>query len=114
MRRGHPPFEEKWSNKKAARVAFLAGKGLTATAIARELADGTTIHAINGMLDYWGIRQEEDRSVLPVNIDLPAWDRTRLHAQAQKRGMGMGELAGRIIHIMNVEPVLYGNVLDDE
>lgn len=51
--RGGPMFVERWTNAKAAQIAFKTAQGRTSTVIAAELADGTMPETIRAMWKKW-------------------------------------------------------------
>lgn len=109
---GAPLFEEKWRNAKVAKVAYLIGQGWTAQAIADDLADGTTVNQITGMISHWGITAHSDRhTYVLVPVAMAAKHRSKLCAEARSRGMMMPDLAGKLLATVAADG-LFGAVLD--
>jgi hypothetical protein len=78
-------FAPKWTNAKAARVAYLATLGRSSVAIAEALGDGTDGGTIRCMLNTWGIAlpDGEIRSL----IQLTNRERYALKWRAEREGL---------------------------
>lgn len=111
-RMGAPLFSEHWSNRKVAKIAYLAGQGYSAPAIEVEIAERGTANLIAHMLNVWGIYTNNP---LPTYTKIPvpvaAKHRTMLAAEARSRDMEMPELCSRILSQIAVDR-LYAAVLE--
>ena len=66
--RGGALYPERWTNAKAALVAFRTGQGRTSTAIAAELADGTSPETIRHLWKIWGLPYNGQDATIQVPI----------------------------------------------
>lgn len=71
--RGGNLHVERWTNAKAALVAFRTGQGWTSVAIANELNDGTSAETIRHLWKIWKLPYD-GRKVL---FQIPMTDQTR-------------------------------------
>ena len=53
--RGGTLIKERWPDQKTAKAAFLTGQGLTSSAIAEALGDGTISATVRAMWKKWGL-----------------------------------------------------------
>lgn len=109
---GAPPFKESWTNVKAAKIAYLAGQGLSAPAIAIEIDEPDAEGIIARMLNYWGFTAHTPMpSYSKIPVPMAAKHRTMLAAEARARDMEMPELCRRILTQVAVDR-LYAAVLE--
>lgn len=111
-RLGAPPFKEHWTNIKAAKIAYLAGQGLSAPAIAIEINERDAEGIIARMLNYWGFTAHAPMpSYSRIPVPMAAKHRTMLAAEARNRDMEMPELCQRILTQV-AQDRLYNAVLE--
>lgn len=113
-RAGAPLYVDKWSNEKCVRIAALVTKGYSGTAIAAELADGTTPNQIASMVWKWKITPPSSDprfTYVDVPVPLAAKFRTDLAAEARRRGMELPELLQKVAETL-CRDGLFGAVLD--
>lgn len=112
---GAPLFSDTWPNLKVARIAAMVAKGYSGTAIAAELADGTTPNQISAMVWKWGISAKSATDTRFTYADVPtplaAKFRTQLAEEARRRGMELPELVARMAETI-CRDGLFGAVLD--
>lgn len=97
-RLGAPLFSERWSNRKAFWIGVYTGQGLTAQRICDRLNDGATPNMITAMTSFWGYQSKETgHTYAPVRIALSGIHRTRIDAEAERRGMEIAELCRAVM-----------------
>lgn len=93
-------FADTWPNLKVPRMASMVARGYSGTAIAAELADGTTPNQISPMVWKWGISAKSATDPRFTYADVPtplaAKFRTQLAEEARRRGMELPELVTRM------------------
>lgn len=111
-RLGAPLFSEHWSNRKVAKIAYLAGLGYSAPSIEIELRETGTANTIAHMLNEWGIYAN---APLPTYSKIPvpmaAKHRTMLAAEARSRDMELPGLCSAILTQIAVDR-LYNAILE--
>jgi hypothetical protein len=109
---GAPLFSEHWSNRKVAKIAYMAGQGYSAPSIEVALRETGTANTIAHMLNEWGIYAN---APLPTYARIPvpmaAKHRTLLATEARRRDMEMPELC-RMILTQVAQDELYAAVLE--
>lgn len=111
-RLGAPLFSERWDNRKAARIGYMAGQGYSAPAIEIELRETGTANTIAHMLNVWGIYTNGSmHTYARIPVPMAAKHRTMLAAEARARDMDMPELCQRILTQVAIDR-LYAAVLE--
>ena len=108
MTLGAPEFEPRWTNRKALRIGWLAGQGYTSTAIAAELADGTTAGTIRPQFHRAGISLKAPRLV-PVGMTVQ--ELRLLNQRAVEVGLAPADWLKRIA-VAAARDDLYGAIVD--
>ncbi len=111
--RGSKLFVERWSNAKAAHVAYLTGKGASSTEIANILNDGVHSATIRAMWRRWRLPMTPTggRHVATVPVPLMARERTLLTQRAKKLSIAPEEYLRRI-SVCALSDDLYAAVTD--
>ena len=114
-----------WGNKKRSsprhsntvrrvlRVAQAAWEGRSASEIADEIGVGTQ-YVYQLCSDYRIALSKKTRSEYSFRITLQLRTITRLERIAAQREEGIDDLVARMIDALSREPILLGNLLDDE
>lgn len=111
--RGHPPFEPRWSNKKAVRVGFLTGRGHQSTDIANHLNDGTTAGVIRRVWDWAGLQDfGKHRNAIYVPVRLTAYERKVLSRLAAARGLTLEEWMRNVTVNAGIPDDLYASIVE--
>lgn len=111
-RLGAPLFSERWSNAKAAKIAYLAGQGYSAPSIAIEIKEPEAANTIAHMLNEWGFYMNGImHTYTKIPVPMAAKHRTMLAAEARQRDTDMPELCTRILTQIAVDR-LYAAVLE--
>lgn len=76
---------ERWTNAKAAWIAFHLGQQLSSVDVAELMRDGTSAPTIRRMIKLWGLPMKGMRRGIVVSI--PRQSRVRLEKLASKRGI---------------------------
>lgn len=109
---GAPLFSEHWSNRKVAKIAYLAGRGYSAPSIEIELGERGTANTIAHMLNEWGIYANAPLPTYSrVPVPMAAKHRTLLADEARRRDQEMPELC-RMILTQVAQDQLYAAVLE--
>jgi hypothetical protein len=112
-KKGHPPFEPKWSNKKGVRVGFLAGRGHQSTDIATFLNDGTTPDTIRRVWNWAGLQDfGKHRNATYVPVRLSAYERRVLSQLAAKRGLSLEEWMRNVAINAGIPDDLYASIVE--
>ncbi|ATU91762.1 hypothetical protein [Phyllobacterium zundukense] len=111
--RGSKLLVERWTNAKAAHVAFLTGKGVPSTEIARILNDGVHPATIRAMWRRWRLPMAPTggRHPAAVPINLYADERGLLAKRAKKLDVTPEEYLRRIA-VCAISDDLYAAVTD--
>lgn len=95
---GAPLFAERWTNRKAFWIGVYTGQGLTAQRICDRLADGAQPNMITAMTSFWGYQSKEtDHTYAPVRIALSGIHRSKIDAEAERRGMDISDLCAKVM-----------------
>ena len=76
---------ERWTNAKAAWIAFHLGQHMSSVDVAELMRDGTSAQTIRRMIKLWGLPMKGMRRGIVVSI--PRQSRIRLETLASKRGI---------------------------
>jgi hypothetical protein len=111
--RGPQLIVERWTNAKAAHVAFLTGKGVPSTEIAKVLNDGVRAETIRAMWRRWRLPMSSTGGRHPstVPINLYAHERALLTKRAKQLGLAPEEYLRRIA-VCAISDDLYAAVTD--
>lgn len=111
--RGKHLLVERWTNAKSAHVAYLTGKGVPATEIAKMLNDGVHPATIRAMWRRWRLPMAPTggRHIATVPVSLVAHERHLLTQRAKKLKIAPEEYLRRIA-ICAVSDDLYAAVTD--
>ena len=97
-RLGAPLFRERWSNSRAFWIGVYTGQGLTAQRICDRLNDGSQPNMITAMTSFWGYQNKDmDHTYATVGVPLSGIHRTRIDAEAERRGMEISELCRAVM-----------------
>lgn len=97
-RLGAPLFKERWSNQRAFWIGVYTGQGLTAQRICDRLNDGAQPNMITAMTSFWGYQSKEtDHTYAPVRIALSGIHRTKIDAEAERRGMDISDICRAVM-----------------
>lgn len=109
---GAPLFSEHWSNRKVAKIAYMAGQGYSAPSIEVALGERGTANTIAHMLNEWGIYTNSPMPTYTrVGVPMAAKHRTQLATEARRRDQEMPELC-RMILTQVAQDELYAAVLE--
>ncbi|MGV8950096.1 MAG: hypothetical protein ACOH2M_03260 [Cypionkella sp.] len=109
---GAPLFRERWSNQRAFWIGVYTGQGLTAQRVCDRLNDGAQPNMITAMTSFWGYQSKEtDHTYAPVRIALSGIHRTKIDAEAERRGMDISEISRAVMETVAREE-LWKAVLD--
>lgn len=97
-----------WPNEKAALAGYLAGKGHSASEIAKLLGDGTREATTRRMLSSWGLPSLYGD---PIAIELKRPLRRKLGQQAAVQGLMPSEYL-RHICVCAIEDDMYNAIVD--
>jgi hypothetical protein len=111
--RGKQLLVERWTNAKAAHVAFLTGRGVPSTEIAEILNDGVHPATIRAMWRRWRLPMTPTggRHIATVPVPLMARERYLLTQRAKKLGLTSEEFLRRI-SVCAISDDLYAAVTD--
>lgn len=111
--RGEKLLVERWTNAKSAYVAYLTGKGVASTEIAKTLNDGVNPATIRAMWRRWRLPMTPTggRHVATVPVPLMAHERTLLTQRAKKLKIAPEEYLRRI-SVCALSDDLYAAVTD--
>lgn len=111
-RLGAPLFSERWANRKAAKIAYMAGQGYSAPSIAAALGETGTANTIAHMLNEWGFYMNGSmHTYTRVPVPMAAKHRTMLAVEARERDMEMPALCAAILTQIAVDK-LYNAILE--
>lgn len=111
-RLGAPLFRDRWANRKAAKIAYMAGQGYSAPSIAVALGERGAEHLIATMLNEWGFMLNGPmHTYSKIPVPMAAKHRTMLAEEARSRDMEMPELCTAILTQIAVDR-LYNAVLE--
>lgn len=104
---------ERWTNAKAAYVAYLTGKGVPSSEIAKTLNDGVRPETIRAMWRRWRLPMPPAgaRHAATVSVNLYADERGLLARRARTLGIAPEEYLRRVA-ICAVTDDLYAAVTD--
>lgn len=113
MKKGRPPFQPRWSNRKALRVGFLLGRGRQAPDIAIELADGTTAATIRMMRGWAGLKEfGKARGATSAVVQLTSAQARLLRKRAKQQGLTTEEWLRRVASAA-IEDDMFEAIVDD-
>jgi hypothetical protein len=87
-------FEDRWSNKKVARIVSMAKDGYSREQIARSIDDGTKPQTISTMLEYWGVRVPSGPRIV---VEMSVANRAAIQKRAEQRGLSLTEYCRRFL-----------------
>lgn len=85
---------ERWTNAKAAYIAFHLGQQMTSVAVAEMMRDGTSAPTIRRMIKLWGLPMKGVRRGIVVSV--PRHMKQRLEKIAARRGISSERYLDRV------------------
>lgn len=112
-KKGHPPFEPRWGNRKAIRVGFLAGRGHQSPDIADYLNDGTSSNTVRRVLAWAGLQDfGKHRNATYVPVRLSVYERRVLGELAAKRGMALETWIRNVAVNAGIPQDIYASIVE--
>ena len=102
-----------WTPKRAARLGWLAGRGVSMESVLRDRRVGAkSEQSLRHVATRWGLHFGSDAPP-PLSIPLPPGDQEILEQAAAVRGLSTASFAATLIHTIASER-LFNAVLDDD
>jgi hypothetical protein len=103
----------RWTPARAARLGYLAGRGVSMESVLRDRRIGAkSVQALRGIATRWGLHFGSAAAPL-LSIPLPPGDQEILEQAAAARGLSTASFAASLIHTIASER-LFNAVLDDD
>lgn len=93
--RGPNVIVEKWTNAKAARIAYDLGRGYSSTFIARKLRDGTSASSIRRMIKLWRLPKSKFKAIITSPVGFHT--RKLIEKDARARGISPDEWTRKVL-----------------
>ena len=103
-----------WTPKRAARLGWLAGRGVSMRAVLQDRYIGiTSEQQLRNIGTRWGLTFGKDKSSPSLAIPVPPADQEILEQAAQERGLSAASFAADLLHVITRER-LFAAVMDDD